>query len=66
MRYYYNQEYGIILYPDNWFDVVRSLLTVLIHPTFKKTWSWWAFNKQTLGCIEHELTETAYPDEASG
>jgi len=66
MRYMYNESYGVIIYPENWFDVIRSWITRIIHPSFRRTWSWWAFNKPTLGCIEHKLEITTYPDEATG
>ena len=67
MRYYYNENHGIILFPVNWFDVFRCWLTYLIHPRFKRTWksnSNWR-NPHVIGCIENTLIETDYPDVCS-
>lgn len=69
MRYYYNQNYGIILYPDNWWDTLRCLFILLILPKFKRTWKGnfrYFYYPHMAGCIECKLKETNYPDEATG
>jgi len=66
MRYYYNSNHGVILYPDNWWDTIRCLLVLLILPKFKRTWkNGYRIKLHTIGCIDCKLTETNYPDEAT-
>ena len=68
MKYYYNQDYGLILYPNNWFDVIRLFFTWILHPSFKRTWKgnpYW-YKSNVVGCIEKELIETQYPNEVTG
>lgn len=66
MKYMYNEQYGILIYPESWWDVIRIKLTHLLHPSFKKTWKgnpyWYHKSVHT---IEHELKKTQYPDECS-
>ena len=67
MKYYYNRNYGVILYPENWFDVLRCLLTWFIHPSFIRTWRsnpHWS-KAPVVGCLEKDLVETEYPDLGS-
>ena len=66
MQYLYHEEYGMILYPDNWFDVLRCALTWLLHPSFRRTWkynSYWR-KPQVMGCLERRLEKSKYPDLA--
>ena len=67
LKYYHNSNYGLILYPTNWWDVFRNFATWIIHPKAKRTWrgnpNW--KRPHVIGCIEIELTETNYPDECS-
>lgn len=69
MRYYYNKNYGMILYPTNWWDVFRNFVTWMIfYPKAERTWKgffpYWK-KPHVIGCIEIELKETNYPDECS-
>ena len=66
MTYYYNESYGVLIYPDNWFDTLRCLFTWILHPSFKRTWKgnpYW-YKPHVAGCIEKKLEKTSYPDEA--
>lgn len=67
MEYFYNPNYGVIMYPDSWWDVLRCWLTRLLHPSFKMTWPFWKqrMRNRSVHTIERQLTETEYPDTAT-
>ena len=66
MKYFYNSKFGLLIYPDNWWDVLRIWITRLLHPSLTNTWSgsphWW---KPSVHTVERKLEITEYPDEAS-
>ncbi len=69
MKYFYNENHEmVIFYPENWFDVLRNFLLLILFPlTFSRTWKknpYW-YKSNVAGCIEARSTKTNYPDEAS-
>lgn len=69
MKYFYNPHYGVILYPQNWFDALRCFFVWLIIPKFTRVWQgnpYWKTKAVVAGAIVKELEETKYPDLVSG
>jgi len=65
MEYMYNDEYGVLIYPNNWWDVFRLKIIKLLLPSFERTWKknpyWYRTSVHT---IEHKLRKTDYPSIA--
>lgn len=67
MKYYYNEMHEIMVYyPESWLDVFRNFFTLILHPSFSRTWKknpYW-YQPNVAGCIEVRMIKTNYPDEA--